>query len=286
MDAPVTVAYDGSAESDLAVAWAARYAGSAGLPVRAVVVVPPDDWAAGFRQDWGEDYIERLVERAETGLREALVGEARPAEAGAADPVVEIHHGPVVSTLLAMDAALLVLGSLGHGQLAGAFLGSVSQALARRATCPVVVIRAPADAAAKRVVVGVDGSEHSERALGFAIDVAEALGVPVAVRHGWRLTNVPIDMRGEVAPGLVARIEEEQRVPAEMVERARAAHPEVEMEVDSVPVAAAHLLSDASRSAALVVVGSRGRGAVEGMLFGSVSQDVLHRAQCPVAVVP
>ncbi len=275
MDAPVIVAYDGSDESDLAVAWAGRYAARAGLPVRAVVVVPPDDWTAGVGLDWGEGYTERLVEQAATGLREAGVDE----------PVAESVNGPVVSTLLEMDAGLLVVGSLGHGRVAGAFLGSVSQALARRATCPVVVVRAPADETATRIVVGVDGSEHSERALGFAMDVAEALGVPVAVRHGWKLTNVPLDRHGEMPPALGARIEEEQRIPVEMVERAKAAHPGVEVEVDSVPIAPAHLLSDASLTAALVVVGSRGRGAVEGMLLGSVGQDVLHRAQCPVAVI-
>lgn len=276
MDAPVIVAYDGSAESDLAVTWAGRYAAGAGLPIRAAVVIPPDDWAAGMGLDWSEDYTERLAERAETGLREA----------GVADPVVETHHGPVVSTLLGLGARLLVVGSLGHGRLTGAFLGSVSQALSRRASCPVVVVREPAGASATRIVVGVDGSEHSERALAFALGVADALGAPLAVRYAWRLANVQIDRHGQMTPELGARIESEERVPAEMVERVRAAHPDVEIDVDTVPVAPAHLLADASRAAALVVVGSRGRGAVEGMLLGSVGQDVLHRAQCPVAVVP
>lgn len=274
MDAPVIVAYDGSAESDLAVAWAGRYAAAAGLPVRAVVVVPPDDWSAGIGLDWSEDYSQKLVAQAEAGLRES-----------GADGTVEVRHGPVVATLLETDARLLVVGSLGHGRLSGAFLGSVSQALSRRASCPVVVVREPADPKATRIVVGVDGSPHSERALTFALDVAEALGAPVAVRYAWRLANVQIDRKGRMPPELGERIEEEERVPAEMLERVRASHPAVEVEVDTVPVAPAHLLSDASLTAALVVVGSRGRGAVEGMLLGSVGQDVLHRAKCPVAIV-
>lgn len=280
MDAPVIVAYDGSAESDLAVAWAGRYAAAAGLPVRAVVVVPPDDWSAGIGLDWSEDYTEQLVERATEGLRAAGLSETE-----SAGPVAEVRHGPVVATLLEMDPRLLVVGSLGHGRLTGAFLGSVSQALSRRASCPVVVVREPADPAATRIVVGVDGSPHSERALTFALDVAEALGAPVAVRYAWRLAHVQIDRKGRMAPELGERIEEEERVPAEMLERVRVSHPAVEVEVDTVPVAPAHLLSDASLTAALVVVGSRGRGAVEGMLLGSVGQDVLHRAECPVAIV-
>jgi nucleotide-binding universal stress UspA family protein len=72
---------------------------------------------------------------------------------------------------------------------------------------------------------------------------------------------------------------------AEAAAGAGAAHPGLSLEPEAVPVPAARALVDASMQAALVVVGSRGRGAFEELLLGSVAQEVLHTAHCPVAVV-
>ena len=65
----------------------------------------------------------------------------------------------------------------------------------------------------------------------------------------------------------------------------RVDHPDVVIEQEAVPVAPVPCLVDASRSASLLVVGSHGLGFFGGLLLGSVSQAVLQRAECPVAVV-
>ncbi|MGL5825999.1 MAG: universal stress protein, partial [Nocardioides sp.] len=61
--------------------------------------------------------------------------------------------------------------------------------------------------------------------------------------------------------------------------------PDVDLVTESIPVAAGRALADASLTASLVAVGSRGRGAFPGLMLGSVSQYVLGRAHCPVAIV-
>ena len=78
---------------------------------------------------------------------------------------------------------------------------------------------------------------------------------------------------------------ERERLLAESVAGVREDHPDVRLEQEVVLVAPARALADASASASLVVVGSRGLGYFSGLLLGSVSQAVLHRASCPVAVV-
>jgi nucleotide-binding universal stress UspA family protein len=105
------------------------------------------------------------------------------------------------------------------------------------------------------------------------------------VVHGWRDGSASGTTRREVPAEFMERIAEEERLLAEAVAGVQADHPDVHLEPEAIPVVAWRALADASAAATLVVVGSRGRGAFTGMLLGSVSQQVLHHAQCPVAVV-
>ena len=79
--------------------------------------------------------------------------------------------------------------------------------------------------------------------------------------------------------------DERELLLAESLAGVRAEHPDVRLEHEVVAVAPDTCLVDASAGASLVVVGSRGLGYFRGLLLGSVSQAVLHRAECPVAVV-
>ena len=275
-DNRIVIGYDGHADAMTGLTWAARTSIMTGQPLQVVIATAPDDLVPQHSLMAGEQ-----VEDARTSARRALE------DALVKDFTVETREGPVVPVLLeASDgAALLVVGSRGYGQMAGMLTGSVSQHLARHATCPVVVTRPTRHPGAGRIVVGVDGSGGSDAAVAFACARAEQTGEQVVLIHGWRDTSATGTTRAEVPGRFMDRIAAEERHMAEAVAGVQAEHPGVRLESEAIPVAAWRALADASATASLVVVGSRGRGAFAGMLLGSVSQQVMQHAECPVAIV-
>lgn len=134
------------------------------------------------------------------------------------------------------------------------------------------------------VVVGVDGSDASMDALRFAADEARLRSVPLRVVCGW---NPPV--AGKWPAGVMVDPEPFERAARQTVDAMiTAIGSELEgIEVEPVVAAGsgAAALMEQSSDADLVVVGSRGRGGFAGLLLGSVSQQVVLHAPCPVAVV-
>ncbi len=132
------------------------------------------------------------------------------------------------------------------------------------------------------LVVGVDGSTDSTRALDWAIDEARRRNMRVLLVHGVEIGAAAASPYGT---GMVLeQLEEAGRlVLADGEQRVRDAGLEVDtrMEVGS----GAHALIEASNGAQLMVVGCRGHGGFVGMLLGSVSAACTHHAHCPVVVV-
>jgi nucleotide-binding universal stress UspA family protein len=281
---PILVAYDGSADAERALLWSAAESLRTGLPLRVLAVNPvlPPTWggmtgAVGMAGmvDIPAGDSSALLERAGKTLSEAGVGSATLGQA----------TGHVVDELLraADSASSLVVGSHGHGRTGEALIGSVSQHLARHATCPVVVVRPARDPEARRIVVGIDGSPSSSAALDYACRRAEDTGETVVAIHAWRVHAPSTDVWSSDARSVDS--DERERLLSESLAGVREDHPDVRLEHGVVAVAPGQALVDASAGASLVVVGSRGLGFFSGLLLGSVSQVVLHRAECPVAVV-
>ena len=276
MDSPRTptrrilVAYDGSADAELALRWAAEEARATGRGLRVVTV---DD---AITSPWGAAAVYRG--------EDVLAGvEERYADL---DVELESRVGHVTGELLRASVSddLLVVGSRGHGRAEDLLIGSVSQHLARHAPCPVVVVRPTHDTDARRIVVGVDGSATSSAALEHACRRAEWSGETVVALHAWR-THAPSTDVWNSEPRALEGLAHRQVLLAESVAGMRVDHPDVVIEQEAVPVAPVRCLVDASRGATLVVVGSHGLGFFGGLLLGSVSQAVLQRAECPVVVV-
>ena len=132
------------------------------------------------------------------------------------------------------------------------------------------------------IVVGVDGSEASLAALGWAVRQAELTGAAVEVVACWQWPSstgwaapVPDDYR----PDLVA-----EKELTEIVDNARRENPSVAFRPKVMEGPPARALIEASANADLLVVGSRGHGEFSGMLLGSVSEHCVTNAHCPVLV--
>ena len=286
---PVMVGYDGSTMSQTAAHWAAREARARGLSlVLAHAFTPPiGGFSDGYISSVGADVITTMQESADASLLEmvaALIAE---------NPNLEVQHRILVASPSAAlieasaDASLLVVGSRGLGGFRGLILGSVGVQVATHAHCPTVVLRGEPSAAADCVVVGIDNSPLSAPALEFAFDFASRHGLRLLAVHAWDVA--PQDVLGTTATVPVSNLQElgetEERMASESLAGFRGIYPDVEVEEHLVKGNSAKAIVEASKTAALIVVGSRGRGELAGAVLGSVSQSVLHKAKIPVAVV-
>lgn len=135
------------------------------------------------------------------------------------------------------------------------------------------------------VVVGVDETESSRRALAWAAQEAVRRGATLQVVTAWTWDAVEGAPLAAVEPRTLMELAEKTQADAvEQVVGPMPARPVVAREV--VRATAAQALVEASRHADLVVVGTHGRGPVRSALLGSVSQSVIKHAECPVVVLP
>ncbi|MEV7536365.1 universal stress protein [Streptomyces hydrogenans] len=133
------------------------------------------------------------------------------------------------------------------------------------------------------VVAAVDGSEHSLRALSWALGAAEALAAPLVVAH------VRSDAL-QLGAARIASLGTEPELPDTVLDAVRTV---VEDRGHAVPVRYASLdgtvtdvLPEAARGARLLVTGSRGHGGFASLLLGSTGRSLAARAPCPLVVVP
>lgn len=138
-----------------------------------------------------------------------------------------------------------------------------------------------------RVLVGVDGSEGSRRALRFAADEARAHDARLTVLTAYTVPTTPVDA-GLVQPRWrepEAWRDDAENLVASTISSTLGDDTDLEVTAEVVEGTAAHALIDASSSSDVLVVGTRGHGGFAGMLLGSVSQHVAAHAGCPVVIV-
>ena len=168
---------------------------------------------------------------------------------------------------------LVVIGNRAKTQAERFSLGSVAEKVARHAECPVIVVKRKPKVA--RMLVAIDGSEHAEKALEYAVEIAQKHGAKITVLHVeeaklLRLEPKAIEGVGECilsdAATKIKEVEFDKKLefgsPAETI----------------IKVAK-------KEDYDLIVIGSRGLSSVKRFFLGSVSDDVSMHAQCSVMIV-
>lgn len=291
MGLEIIAGVDGSAESLAAADWAAREAGRRGLPLRLVHAWLWQPLDLPLVQEEGDQQrlAEHVAEEAATAVAAAHPDVALSAEV--------VPDTPVPGLLgLQERAAMVVIGSRGHGPVAGFLLGSYGQQIIAGAERPVVAVRpgrggegAGADDDSGEVVVGqLGGADDSASALRFAFETAAARGAVLRAVRAWSLPPLyaysPGSMRlADEAGGLVPF---EEKALHEVLAPWRERYPDVRVAEHVEIGSAGEVLLSASASASLLVVGRRAKRGAVGPRIGSVAHAALHHANCPVAVVP
>ena len=244
----------------------------------------------------------RSIGHSTQDLLEEYAAEAREAGVDASAQAIEGDAGEVLAEA-SRYSRLAVVGKRGRNRLASRLLGTVSGALAARSHCPVLVVPLPGlgegapgteDAQGpsseaqqtqpgfeNEIVVGIDRDSSALPVAKVAARAAELSGRRLAF-----VSAVPADAgnsRGAAADG-------DYRAYADHLDEVTQAVTESSggliSRLQLVEGSAADVLLDAARSAALIVMGNRGRGGLAGRLLGSVSRSVLNQAGSPVLIVP
>jgi nucleotide-binding universal stress UspA family protein len=214
----------------------------------------------------------------------------------AAKPIdidVLIDSGHPASRILeraaALPADLIVIGTHGHGGFERLVLGSVTEKVLRKATCPVMTVPPRAQTTSqlpfKRILCPVDFSPSSLAALESAFSLAKEGDAELTILHvfEWPAVEEPLANRHFAVPEYRRDVENEYggKLQALVPESARTwcrpttriAHGKAYREI---------LAAATQDGADLIVMGVHGGNALDAVLFGSTTNQVVRRATCPV----
>ena len=285
----IVVGVDGSDHANRAVVWAAEQADRERRPL---VVAHGLRGTLPLEVDWfgPSGGAPAALERARTDTAQVLLDEA-------VQLATSLRPGTGVRPLLARDdprevlivasrsAHLVVVGSHGRSVWRSLALGSVSSAVSRHASCPVVVTHAGTSTAGRGVLVGADGTADSLPVIEFAFRQASLQRTTLTVMHCYW------DIAGQRAHGRLVGPEETgvddlRLMLSESVAGFSEKFPDVAVDLQLARGLVDLALTDGDPSQSLLVVGRRDTALWSRLLYGSATTAVLEHARGTVAVVP
>ncbi|SUE14288.1 universal stress protein [Rhodococcus gordoniae] len=284
----VVVGVDGSKASLQAVAWAAREADRRRLSLALVTTVSvrntfgvPIGMPAGF------------FEQEESEGREILLDAAEYARRAVPDRELDIEThlctgSPSLELVDRSKSASMVVVGAGYNRFGWERFGSVGTALVTHTHAPAVVVRdlphVEINDISGPVVVGVDGSEHSSRAIAAAFEEAALRGTELVAVHAWSDLDVRAPFRFRIDWDSVEN--RERALLSENLSGHGEQFPDVTVRPVVVLDQPSRYLASHAADAQLLVLGRRGRGGFPNLLLGSTTWALLHTVTCPVMVVP
>jgi len=262
------------------------------LHVRPTVVPHPDISPEGHMAPWLVAELETLRQRVTAACDVATAGVQVDVMTSAGEPVHEIlTHADTQA------ADLIVLGTHGLSGFRHLVLGSVTEKVLRRAACPVLTVPPRAHATLAqftRLICAVDFSDCSQKAVTFAATLARQAGATLSLLHviEWPWPDPTTPEIPGVAPAQAQAMADYERYLETGAKERLAAVADAAMPGGHVATSVAfgrpyvELLDAARRDGAdLIVLGVRGRGALDLGFFGSTANHVVRSATCPVLTV-
>lgn len=297
---PILVGVDGSDASYKAVWFASNYAAHAGLPLRIVCAFTVACTAA-YGMGYDDDTIE--IQDILSKSKKIAVEQGIPADKVYTYAVT----GDPASVLVELSRScdLIIIGNRGKGGLAERILGTTSSILPAKSSCPVIVVPFSDDSGRpvhmsstlKRIVVASDETPCGIRAMQIAADIADGWSAKLDVMSAYPSLNKnkhdDADRKAihdEYARELDARIENIKSTHPDtningIVHEGGLLKPMLAMS-KGVPGDASDVYADSMNMPDMIVVGSRGRAGLTGLLLGSMSQSLIQHSNIPVYVVP
>jgi nucleotide-binding universal stress UspA family protein len=204
-------------------------------------------------------------------------------------------HDEIVAQAAALPADLLVLGTHGLSGFQQMFLGSVTEKVIRKASCPTLIVPPRASDVATdapvefhRILCSIDFSDSSLDALASAINLAEEADARLTLLHVVEIPSIysqePTAVELDVARIREALMADASRRLNELIPEQARTYCTVETTVVEGKVHQEILRQAAACEADLVVMGVHGRGALDRLLFGSTTHHVIRGATCPVLI--